>query len=159
LCGGAIEIEGVRVGYLQFFSGFVGSVMLAIVSGEPHMQRFRAEARLHEIVTSGGTYALRGRTTSWPTKIGALADTESLWHSPRYDLLFNNQPEKAEAVLDVFLQLHPESAQGHVLLAQAHRDLGDLDQALLDVRRALEYDADNEAAKTLEEELERDGAS
>ena len=44
-------------------------------------------------------------------------------------------------------------------LARAHRDLGDLDQALTDVRRSLEYDAINEEAKSLEEELSRESAS
>lgn len=152
--------DGREIGRIvQYTAGSLEEDMLAIASGESYVPRFRAEARLHEIVTAGGMDALRGRTTELANEIGALSDTESLWHYARYDLLFNNKPEKAEAVLDVFLQLHSESAQGHVLLAQAHRDLGDLDQALLDVRRALEYDADNEAAKTLEEELERDGAS
>ena len=128
--------------------------MLAIANGEPYVPRFGAEARLHEIVTSGGMSALEERTTSGlADELGALGDPDSLWHYAKFDLLVNDKPQEAAAVLDAFLQMYPESARGHLLLAQAHRDLGELNQALIDVRRSLEYDASNEEAKSLEQEL------
>lgn len=133
--------------------------MLAIASGEPYVPRFGAEARLHEIVSSGGMGALEGRTSELAEELGTLGDSDSLWHYAKFDLLVNDKPHEAAAVLDVFLQLYPESARGHLLLAQAHRDLGELDQALIDVRRSLEYDAGNEDAISLEEELSRESAS
>jgi hypothetical protein len=130
--------------------------LLAIASGEPYVPRFGAEARLHEIVNSGGLGALEGRTSELADELGALGDSDSLWHYAKFDLLFNDKPGQAEAALDVFLQLYPESARGHLLLAEAHRALGELDEALIDVRRSLEYDATNEEAKSLEEELSKE---
>ena len=127
--------------------------MLAIASGEPCVPRFGAEARLHEIDSSGGMGALEGRTSELADELGSLDDSDSLWHYAKFDLLVNDKPDEAAAVLDVLLQLYPESARGHLSRAQAHRDLGDLDKALIDVRRSLEYDGGNEEAKSLEEEL------
>ena len=103
--------------------------------------------------------ALEGRMSELADELGSVDDSDSLWHYAKFDLLVNDKPDEAAAVLDVFLQLYPDSARRHLLLAQAHRDLGDLDQALTDVRRSLEYDAGNEEAKSLEEELSRESAS
>ena len=55
--------------------------------------------------------------------------------------------------MDVVLEMDPESARGHFLLARARRELGELDGALASVRRSLELDSANEAARALEAEL------
>ena len=89
----------------------------------------------------------------------SLGDSDSLCHYAKFDLLVNDKPQEAAAVLDVFLQMYPEPPRGHLLRAQAHSDAGDLDEALTDVRRSLEYDASNEEAMSLEEELSRESAS
>lgn len=126
--------------------------MLAIAKGDPYTPRFGAEARLHELVSSGGVAALEARSEI-ANELSRLVDADSLWHYAQYDLLLNNKFQEAVAALDVFLQLYPESARGYLLLAKAHRELGDLEQALTDVRRALEYDSGNKEAKSLEQEL------
>ena len=154
-----ISRDGREIG--RIVQNSVGSIeedMLAIVNGEPYVPRFGAEARLHEIVSSGGMGAVEGRPSELADELGALGDSDSLWHYAKFDLLVNDKPQEAAAVLDVFLQLYPESARGHLLLAQAHRDLGELDQALIDVRRSLEYDAGNEDAMSLEEELSEENS-
>lgn len=127
--------------------------LLAIARGEAYVPRFTAEARLHEMVSAGGVGALEGRTSRIADELGALGDADSLWHYAQYDLLFNGKPAEAERALDVFLQLYPESAHGYLLRARAHRDLGDREKALIDVRRSLEYDPGNEEARSLEKEL------
>ena len=127
--------------------------MLAIAKGEPYAPRFGAEARLHEIVSSGGMDALEGRTSELVEELGALGDPGSLWHYAQYDLLLNDRPREAAAVLDVALEMDPESARSHLLLAKARRELGELDGALASVRRALELDGANEDARALESEL------
>jgi hypothetical protein len=127
--------------------------MLAIATEEPYVPRFGAEARLHEIVSSGGAEALEGRTSELADELGSLGDADSLWHYAQYDLLFNGKPGEAESVLNIFLRLYPESAIGYFLRAEAYRDLGDAEKALTDVRRSLEYDPDHRGAKALEKEL------
>ena len=69
--------------------------MLAIASGEPYVPRFGAEARLHEIVSSGGLGALEGRTSELAAELGSLGDSDSLWHYATFDLLVNDKPRRS----------------------------------------------------------------
>ncbi len=131
-----------------FFSTIVALLLSSCVD-DGHVPENRARP---DVIDDGGIDALTGRSAELVDELGALGDPDSLWHYAQFDLLVNDRPEEAEAVLDIFLRLYPESARGHLLLAEAHRDLGQLDLARDDVRRSLDYDSRNEKALSLEDE-------
>ena len=56
-------------------------------------------------------------------------------------------------MLRLFLTLHPESALGYRLLAQAEAELGNTGAALFAVRRALTLAPDSEPAQQLEKTI------
>lgn len=148
--------DGREIGRIvQYALDSIEEDLLVIAQGGPYAPRFAAEARLHALVSADGIAALDGHTAELVDELGGLGDADSLWHYAQYDLLFNGRPAEAEGVLDVFLQLYPESARGYLLRAKARRDLGDRENALVDVRRSLEYNPDNREAQSLEKELSR----
>jgi tetratricopeptide (TPR) repeat protein len=152
--------DGQEIGRIvQNSIGTLEEDLLRITTGKSYTPRFGAEAKLHGLIDADGMGALEGHESELVDELGSLGDSDSLWHYAQFDLLVNGRPEEAEIVLDVFLSLYPESARGHRLLAQAHRDLGDFERALEDVRRSLAFDSFDARALSLEQELLQKKAS
>ena len=87
-------------------------------------------------------------------EVRALNDPESLWHLAQYDLLLNNKPKEAVAVLDIHLTVNPDSAWGYYLLAQAYQDLRNVEKATEACSQSLKLEPDNEDVKALMETLQ-----
>ena len=127
--------------------------LLTIVRGEAYEPRFGAESRFHELFTNEPVEVLEEREAAIADELSGLGDADSLWHYAQYDLLLNDKPREAVVALDIFLRLHPDSAKGHLLRAEALDELGNTAEALSAVRESLRYDPDNEKAQSLERRL------
>lgn len=129
--------------------------LVNILKGESYIPRFTAEYRILKILKDEGMEALVQRREALAEEVKTLGDPESLWHLAQYDLLFNNKPEEAIAVLDIHLMVNPESARGYFLLAQAYQDLGDVSKAVEACELSLRFEPINEDAKALLETLQK----
>lgn len=127
--------------------------LLAIAKGDSYTPRFGAESRLHEIVSSRDVDFLERHEEELAEELGALGETESLWHYAEYDLLVNDKPREAVAVLNIYLHLFPESSKAYYLLATAYRDLGEIARARDAVTESLRYDENDRKARALLKKL------
>ncbi|NKB90426.1 MAG: DUF4440 domain-containing protein [Acidobacteria bacterium] len=134
-------------------AGQVEQDLAAIVAGDRPARPYGAESALHTMFYEGDTDAVQTPTSAFLEHLRELGDTESLWHYAYYDLLLNGRPADAADVLRVFLTLHPDSVRGHRFLASAHRELGEVGEALYAVRRALALDPEDRGSLRLEREL------
>ena len=127
--------------------------LAAILTDAPAAVPYGAESAIHLRYRTNDLALIRAPSTDFLEELEELGDTETLWHYAQYDLLFNGRPADAADVLHLFLTLHPESALGYRLLAQAESELGNSGAALFAVRRALAIDPDSGAAKRLEQRI------
>jgi tetratricopeptide (TPR) repeat protein len=146
--------NGVELGRLvEKPSATLEEDLLAILNESPAPVPYGAESAIHALYRANDAALVRAPTSAFLDQLEALGDTDSLWHYAQYDLLFNGHAADAADVLHLFLTLHPESALGYRLLAQAESELGNTGAALFAVRRALAIDPDNGAAKRLEQRI------
>jgi len=146
--------NGVEVGRLvEKPSATLEEDLSAILAESPAAVPYRAESAIHALYRADETALVRAPTDEFLDQLEALGDTDTLWHYAQYDLLFNGNPDDAADVLYLFLTMHPESALGYRLLAQAESDLGDSGAALYAVRRALALAPDSKPAQRLEKRI------
>jgi len=127
--------------------------LAAILAGSPAPVPYGAESALHLRYRTGDLAPIKAPSHEFLQAMEDLGDSESLWHYAQYDLLLNGRPADAADLLRLFLTLHPESALGYRLLAQAESELGNSGAALFAVRRALALDPENRAARRLEQRI------
>ncbi|MBT5875761.1 MAG: hypothetical protein HOH43_20215 [Candidatus Latescibacteria bacterium] len=129
--------------------------LVDILNEESYTPRFTAEYRILKLLKDEGVEALVQRKAALAEEVKTLGDPESLWHLAQYDLLFNNKPQEAIAVLDIHLIVNPESARGYFLMAQAYQDVGEADKAVEACTLSLRFEPNNEDAKALLETLQK----
>jgi tetratricopeptide (TPR) repeat protein len=120
--------------------------LLAILEGHPPEPNYGAEAYVHRLFSSLGPAQAERALQAAAPEIAGLGDPGSLWHYAEFDLLKNNRPGDAKAVLDLHLKLNPRSVMGHVLMSEALAALGRKAEALEAARRALALEPGNERA-------------
>jgi len=146
--------NGVELGRLvERPSASLEEDLLGILTDSPAPLPYGAESAIHALYRADDRALVQAPTSEFLDQLESLGDTDSLWHYAQYDLLFNGHPADAADVLRLFLTLHPESALGYRLLAEAEAELGNIGAALFAVRRALTLAPDSEPAQQLEKKI------
>jgi tetratricopeptide (TPR) repeat protein len=128
--------------------------LLAILAGQAPKPKYGAEAWVHHLfldLPAGD--ALKALETAGP-EVRERGDAGSLWHYAEHDLLKNGKPREARAVLDLHLRLNPESAIGHILMAETLLALGEKAEARNSIDRALSLDSTNQRARRVQSRLQ-----
>jgi tetratricopeptide (TPR) repeat protein len=129
--------------------------LLAIVEGRAPLPKFGAEALVYRLVLDHSGEEAETALRSAGPEILKLGDPDSLWHYAEFDLLKNNRAHEARAVIELYLQVEPKSARGHVILSDALLALGHKDEALAAVQKALALEPENKRALRAAEALRR----
>ncbi len=143
--------DGVELGRLvEKPSATLEEDLVAILAKSPAPVPYGAESAIHALYRADDKAPVQAPTRAFLDELESLGDTDTLWHYAQYDLLFNGRPADAADVLHLFLTLHPDSALGYRLLAQAESDLGNTGAALFAIRRSLSLAPNNKPAQRLE---------
>lgn len=127
--------------------GSMEADLAAIVAGRPEPGRYGAEAWIHDSFIDLGAAEFDRALASADAVVSSLSAPDSLWHYAEHDLLKNDEPRAAKAVLELHLRLEPRSARGFALLGEANLALGDVEGARVAARAALAIDAGNDRAR------------
>lgn len=145
--------EGREIGRIvETPAASLGADLLAILDGKGKAPKYPAEAWVHRLFSEkSSAEAIRALATA-DDQVKSLGETDSLSHYAEHDLLKNGRPREAVALLELYLRLYPDSAHGHVLMAEAFRDLGRAEDSANWARKALSLDKANARARKLLEQ-------
>lgn len=127
--------------------------ILNILKGNGPTPKYGAEARVHDVFVDSPAGGFEAALAAAATDIARRSEPNSLWHYAEHDLLKNNHPTEAKAVLDLYLKANPRSVRGHVLMAEALVALGRKREALESVERALAINPLDDQARRAAEKL------
>ena len=140
--------EGVEIGRIvETPASSLEADLLAILEGHGPEPKYGAEAWVHHLFTALPSAQAIKALQSGGAEVRKRGDPGSLWHYAEQDLLKNGRALEAKAVLDLYLELKPESAAGHVLLSEALIALGRRGEALAALERALAIEPGNDRAR------------
>jgi tetratricopeptide (TPR) repeat protein len=121
--------------------------LLGILEGRGPEPKYGAEAWVHDLFTDlKPEEAIEALKAGGP-EVLKRGDPGSLWHYAENDLLKNGRVAEAKAVLDLHLELNPQSVIGQILMSEALTALGRTAEALKAIERALVLEPDNDRAK------------
>ncbi len=129
--------------------------LLAILEGRGPEPKYGAEAFVHRLLSDLPPAEAEKTLQSTLQEISKRGDPGSLWHYAEYDLLRNGRAREAKAVLDLHLELDPQSVIGYILLGEALSALELKKEAEEAIQRALAIEPGNRRALLAAEALRR----